>query len=91
MAPRQAKSETVDGNKEEAKAVAGKFGVFPVGVNIEENDIKGTGLSMISGPAPGGSVMDTTKEAGGRSFSIRTEPEPGAPEPDAETEAVHAW
>ena len=70
MAPREAESETVDRNKEEAKAVAGKIDDFPVDVGIEDNDIKRVILSMISGREPGGSAMGTTGEADGRSLSV---------------------
>ena len=91
MASRQAEFETIDRNKEDAKAVAGKIGGSSMSMGKEDNVVKGARLSMISGLGPGESVMDTAKEAGGRSLSMRPEPESEAPAPDVEAGAVHAW
>ena len=84
MVPRQAESDTVDEDKGGAKAVAGKFRDFLEGVSKWGNGVTGVRQSMISGPERCGSVLGTSKEAGGRSFSTRPEPAAGA-------EAVHAW
>ena len=89
MAFRQAEFETIGRNKDEAKAVDGKLGGSSMGMGKEDNVVKGARLSMISGLGPGESVMDTAKEAGGRSLSMRPEPESEAP--DDEAGAVHAW
>ena len=91
MASRQAKFETIDRVKEDANAVAGKFGGFSVGVNKEDNGEKGARLSMISRLGPGGAVRDTMKAPGGQSLSMRPDPDSEAPAPDVEAGAVHAW
>ena len=65
MTSRQAEFETIGRNKDDAKAVDGKNGGSSMGMDKEYNVVKGARLSIISGLGPGGSVMDTAKEAGG--------------------------
>ena len=76
-------------NKDDANAVAGKIGGSSKDMDKEDNVVKRARLSIISGLGPGGSVMYTATEAGGRSLSMRPEPESEAP--DDEAGAVHAW
>ena len=65
MTSRQAEVETIGRNKDDAKANAGKNGSSLMGMDKEDNVVTGARLSIISGLGPGGSVMDTAKEAGG--------------------------
>ena len=84
-------SRAVDGIKKGGEAAVGKFGDIFVGVIQEVNDVTGASLCTISGPKPDESELVTTTEAEGRNLSIRSEPEPSVPVPDAVTMAVHIW
>ena len=65
MASRQAEFETIGRNKDDPKAVDGKIGGSSLGMDKEDNVVKEARLSIISGLGPGGSMIDTAKEAGG--------------------------
>ena len=89
VAPRQAESVVLGGNKKGAKIDEGKLGYL----DNEEEDDSATkpSLSVITGPEPATPVSVTVEEAGERSLSPHPGPATIVPVLGVAREVVSAW